>query len=121
MNYPDNSTAIYRLKEWEELHDELKAIQYGIEKMFGCHPESQFYDTTWRVFDAYTIALAETLGDKGGDWMQWYCAENEMGASGHSAGYDGKTKPIKTMNNLYELILQGRKQKVQHECGSKAT
>ena len=108
MNYTDNITAINRMKEWKELHDELKAIQYGIEKMFGCQPESQFNDTTWRVFDAYTIALAETLGDKGGDWMQWYLAENEMGARGLIAGYDGKTKPIKTLTDLYELILQRR-------------
>ena len=108
MNYPDNNTAIYRLKEWKELHDELKDIQCGIEKMFGCQPESQFYETTWRVFDAYTIALAETLGDKGGDWMQWYCAENRMGERGYSALYNGKFKSIKTLNNLYELILQGR-------------
>lgn len=108
MNYPDNNTAIYRLKEWKELHDELKDIQCGIEKMFGCQSEAPFYETTWRVFDAYTNALAEQLGDSGAVWLEWYWAENEMGARGHSAGYDGKLKPIKTLTDLYGLILQGR-------------
>jgi len=106
MNFLEKKLAITRLTEWKELHDELEALHTDAKKLFGCKSESPFSDTTWRVFDAYTYALAYQLGDKGGDWMQWYLADNKMGELGLSAGYDGKCKPIKTLTDLYDLICQ---------------
>ena len=111
MNYPEKALAMNLLKEWQNLHDELKAVHAAAKKVFGCEPESPFFDVTWRVFDAYTRALAENLGDSGAVWLEWFYAENEMGARGHEAGYDGKMKPIKTLTDLYGLILQGRARK----------
>ena len=110
MTYPDKKQSMILLEQWETLHNDLEAVHADAKKVFGCEPESPFFDTTWRVFDAYTRALSAQLGELSGTWMEWYHYDNEMGARGHEAGYDGKVKPIKSLTDLYGLILQARAQ-----------
>jgi hypothetical protein len=44
-------------------------------------------------------------------WLEWYRDECEMGTKGMEAGYDGKTKRIKTLAHLYGLIAESRKRR----------
>lgn len=108
MNYPDKKQSMFLLEQWKALHDDLEAVHATVKKVFGCEPESPFFDTTWRVFDAYTRALSAQLGELSGTWLDWYFADNEMGAGRKDAGYDGKVKPIKNLSDLYGLILMAR-------------
>jgi hypothetical protein len=110
MTYPDKQRSIHLLEQWQKLHSDLDAVHDAAKKVFGCEPESPFFDTTWRVFDAYTRALSVQLGELSGTWLDWYQSENEMGAKGHEAGYAGKLNPIINLDGLYELILQARVQ-----------
>lgn len=109
MTYPDQQQSMILLTQWQALHGDLKEVHAAAQKVFGSC-ESPFFDTTWRVFDAYTRALSAQLGELSGTWLDWYQAENQMGARGHVAGYDGKPKPIINLDGLYELIVQARVQ-----------
>lgn len=108
MTYPDKTESILLLQKWKAHHHALKTLNDDAKKVFDFAPESPFFDVPWRVFDAYTQALAVQIGDKDTFWMEWYCAENQMGANKHTAGYDGIVKPIESLDGLFELILKGR-------------
>jgi len=60
------------------------------------------------MFDAYTDVLCVALGDPTNVWLSWYWMENDMGANGMQAGYDGKLRKIKNVRDLLRLIEQGR-------------
>lgn len=108
MSYPDKKQTLFLLQKWVTMHDGLERLMDNIESVFGSLVESPFFTVTWANFDSYTATVAQLVGDHG-DWLTWYQAENAMGARGHEAGYDKKVKPIKTLADLYALILESRK------------
>lgn len=57
-----------------------------------------------QLWQARTDTLAELLN--AGDWLNWYCWENDMGAKGHEAGVKGKvpTKPCRNVKQLLRII-----------------
>jgi hypothetical protein len=105
----NKTESLKLLKAWQKEHSAIEKLMTDLETGFGnIHPENKVFETVWKVFDSYTQALAVAVGDKG-DWLTWYSAENEMGARGHKAGYDGKSKPIKNLNDLWRLIQESSK------------
>lgn len=40
-------------------------------------------------------------------WIDWYIYDNEFGKREFEAGYDGNVKPIKCLDDLFELIDEG--------------
>lgn len=109
MKYPDKKQALILLDEWQKMQISLYALFDGMRPAFGSLVETSLFETTWRLFDAYTVALSARLGDTTFEpWMQWYAFENGMGTKKYPAGYDGKVKPIKNLSDLYGLILIAR-------------
>ena len=110
MTHPNRKETMLRLEQWKQQHDELKAVFAAMKPSLGCLVNSPLFDSVWNVFEAYTKVLVELLGAEGwpDDWLTWYAYENDMGAKGMQAGYDGKVKPIKNMGDLYRLIVQAR-------------
>lgn len=108
MTYPDRKQTIALLTDWQKHHAAVEKLMDGIKASIGLDPDGPMFDTVWRLFDSYTDALSAQLGDFG-DWLSWFYMENDMGTNCLSAGYDGKTKPIKTLANLYGLIEESRK------------
>lgn len=51
----------------------------------------------------YTRAISMLLGCSG-EWLEWYAVENEMGAKGLVAGFDGDLKPVRNLSDLLNLI-----------------
>lgn len=96
------------LNKWQAHHAALETLMDGVQRSIGLDPDAPFFDTIWKLFDAYTRTLAAQVGDEG-EWMAWYQNENEMGAKKMNAGYDGKTKPIKTIAQLSELIAESHR------------
>jgi len=108
MTYPDKKTTLALLAEWVAHHDKIDTMMEGIKSTIGLDPNGPLFDTVWRLFDGYTTALGAQIGDAG-EWLAWFCMENDMGAKGMAAGYDGKLRKIKTLADLYWLIAESRK------------
>lgn len=108
MNYPDKENTLASLRAWARQYVAVTNLMDGIEASIGLDPNGPMFDTVWSLFDAYTNTIAAAVGDHGA-WMQWHHIENNMGALGYRAGYDGKTKTIKTLEHLYWLIAESRK------------
>lgn len=81
MTYPDRENTLALLTDWQKHHAAVQKLMDGIEESIGLDPNAPLFDTVWRLFDAYTAAIAVEVGDFG-EWMKWYQAENEMGARG---------------------------------------
>lgn len=109
MTYPDKHRSIALLQEWKEHHEAAEKVMDGIKASVGLDPHGPLFDMVWRMFDGYTLALGKALGDDFGTWLAWYYMENDMGREGMHAGYDGQLAPIKTLEQLHELIAEGHK------------
>lgn len=109
MTYPDKPATIAMLEAWQDQHTAVCALLDGIEASpIGLDPNGLLFNTVWNLSDHYTFALTKLVGDNG-KWLEWFQAENEMGARGREAGYDGALKPVETLDDLYELIAESRK------------
>jgi len=107
MTYPTKREAMEMLKAWKKTHANLSAMFDKLFEAVGPIHDSILYETVWKSFDQHTRALSAALGDSD-DWLAWYFGENDMGANAYEAGYDGKLRKIKTLEDLYRLIEQGR-------------
>lgn len=107
MTYPGKTKAVALLMQWQVQHHKLEKLMDGVRESIGLDIEGPMVDTVWKLFDAYTEALAHQVGDHG-RWLHWFHGDNDMGGSGHEAGYDGQLKPIKTLGDLYDLIVESR-------------
>lgn len=62
------------------------------------------------LLDDYMRLLSESVGDTQ-NWIYWFVFEDGFGANGYEAGYDGGTTPIKTVDDLWQLIEEGKEDK----------
>ena len=58
--------------------------------------------------DSYVDLLSRHVEDND-NWINWFVYENEFGVDKMKAGYDGKEKPIKNIDDLWALIQEGKK------------
>lgn len=68
-------------------------------------PESPINNS---FYDAIKLAI-EGFSEDSEHWIEWFIWENDCGSRGMDAGYDGDLKPIKTIAQLVELIIEGMK------------
>lgn len=108
MTYPDRENTLTLLKDWRDHHTRAERLMEGVKISIGLDPNGPMFETVWRLFAAYTDTLSVEIGDFCG-WLEWFYLENEMGEKCMAAGYDGKVKPIKTLEHLYGLIAESRK------------
>lgn len=108
MTYPDKENTLSLLGDWQAHHTAVEKMLDGITTSIGLDINGPMFATVWALFDAYTGALAVEVGDSGG-WLEWFQSENDMGAKAMAAGYDGKHKPVKSLNDLWRLIEEGRR------------
>lgn len=109
--YPDRENTLTLLGDWQKHHAAVEKLMDGITETIGLDPNGPMFATVWSLFDAYTATLAVEVGDFDG-WLEWFYAENEMGAGGKAAGYDKNLRKIKTLGDLYGLIEESRKRGV---------
>lgn len=106
------------LTEWKSRHDKLDAAFKPLLALFPSAFESDLWDSSWCLFDAYTQQLAERFGDGsrdewGNNWLTWYAMENGFGSKGYGAKseHTAKLRPIRTLEDLADLLGYGVKPK----------
>lgn len=86
-------------EESDDFNDHIKAISMG-----------GFSELGFDFLDYFIELLSESVGDTQ-NWIYWFVFEDEFGANGYEAGYDGGTTPIKTVDDLWQLIEEGKEDK----------
>jgi hypothetical protein len=67
------------LKEWEAQFRIVDEAWTSLEKIFrGLDCDSEIGKAMWDTFSKYTKAMSSQIGDSG-EWLYWYCWENDMG------------------------------------------
>ena len=87
-------------KKREELLDKF-------QELFGFSDDGAFYDTIFQLEDLNLKLASQLIGDEC-EWLEWYIYENKCGENGYEAGYEGNLIPIKSIDNLLELIDNGK-------------
>lgn len=103
---PDRPTVaqiLPLLQAWAEHHAALSAQMDALAKPLGTI-DGPLFDAVWRMWDAYTDQLAHRIGDTG-DWLQWYCHDNAMGAKGLEVSSYTRTIKVRTLRQLARVIL----------------
>lgn len=49
-------------------------------------------------------AIGELINSDGLDWIEWFIWDNDLGVRGLDAGYGKKVRPIRNVDDLWELI-----------------
>jgi len=88
-------------------YERLDAAFEKLDEALGCTADSPLFKAVWECFEDHTKVVAQLVGDREG-WIEWYVRENECGAKGMAAGYDGVVMPVKTLSDLVRLIEIGR-------------
>lgn len=96
------------IEKFIEFYKEREMLLDKIQELFGFGDGCVFYDTIFQLEDFALKIAADNIGDKS-EWLDWFVYENDCGEKGHTAGYDGNTKPIKTIDDLLELIEEDNK------------
>lgn len=101
---------LIHLERWMVAHDRLESKWDDLARALGMPMvESSLWDASWAMFEAYTATLGDLIGDPGPNrWLEWHCTQNDMGIKGLEAGYDDNLRPIETLEDLADLIIEGR-------------
>lgn len=85
------------IDQYKELSDACTAARKA-----GClEIEGKLQNSIWSMVET-VISFFDPEG-----WIMWYILENEYGAKGYDAGYKGDMKPIKTPEDLLQLMNKG--------------
>lgn len=85
------------LEQLTKLIEEYKNLDKACEaaRKAGClEVEGNLQNCIWSTVETI-ISFFDPQG-----WIMWYILENDYGDKGYDAGYKGKMKPIKTIEDL---------------------
>jgi len=87
----------------------LDAQLHALGDLVGSPIGSPLWDVVEKTFDALLDTTATLIGDTGapdghGNWLSWWVWDNDCGQAGLAAGYDGNLRPIKTPDDLLDMI-----------------
>ena len=98
---------IARLEVWQAKFEAMTAVCNELGDLTGAMPDCRLLLAVHAVWDAYTNAVAELVGDDG-DWLGWYAFECDMGARPRAAWLtDGGEITVSTLADLAMVIREG--------------
>jgi len=83
---------------------ELREYENKLYKTLGLEPEGEFISNIWKLKYLADIFFLDLTDDYIVDWVNWYIWENDFGEKAMEAGEKDNLKPIKTIDNLFEVI-----------------
>ena len=102
----DRAEKLKMLNDLFTAHDDINLHIGALKATLNPDPGCAFYESVFKLLDVAVNATASALGDNS-EWLVWMIYENECGRRGHEAGYDGQIKPIRTVEDLLDLIEEG--------------
>lgn len=99
-------TASSRIQTIIDAIDQMRAVAEAI----GARPESPMIEAFDKVALIAVEATEREITGKDTGWIGWFIWENDCGKRKMEAGYDGKMKPIETIDDLIDLMLEKKDQ-----------
>jgi len=93
-------------KEMESLVNHVAtadAMYKLLRDLFGASPESPFVACLHDMLGGYIALLSKAAGDDT-EMIYWFVHENDCGAKGMEAGFDGDMRKIRTVDDLMWLL-----------------
>jgi len=100
----------------ESIIEQKKAFE-AVTSAMGLQAESPLNEAFYSIFRTAFIAIEhaatgespikDEVGNEG--WLEWFIYENDCGGRGYGAGYDGNMKPVKTIDDILDLMEEGMK------------
>ena len=84
-------------------HAQMDALKLALDPNPGC----PLYTAVFELIDVAILAAASAIGDSAGEWLDWFVHDNDCGRKAYEAGYNDNLKPIRTVEDLLDLIEQG--------------
>lgn len=91
------------LQNWKQCHDNILTLMESLEPAFGSLINSKLSEQLWHNFYILTETTEKFLGSNY-NWLEWYCWDNQMGAKRLDAGHGGNMRPIKSLDDLLDLL-----------------
>jgi len=88
--------------------EELRALMDNFDSHLGAIAPGGVFEFGVIILDEY-IELLANYAEDGGDWISWYIFENDFGKREFEAGYDGHMTKIRNLDDLWDLMEEGRK------------
>lgn len=100
----ETSKILSKLEEWKAQQEHFQAAYKLFRDAFGAEPDAPAMDPLFKLWDAYTAAIGELVGD-GEDWLSWYEYECDMGERPKEVSFpDGREIVVATLEDLAGLI-----------------
>ena len=84
----------------DAVHAQMDALKLAIDPNPGC----PLYTAVFELLNVAIMATAEAIGGSAGEWLDWFVHDNDCGRKAYEAGYDNRLRPIRTVEDLLDLI-----------------
>lgn len=85
-------------------HDAVHAQMDALKPTLNPDPGCPLYTAVFELLDVAILAAASAIGDSAGEWLDWFVHDNDCGRKAYEAGYNDNLKPIRTVEDLLDLI-----------------
>jgi hypothetical protein len=94
-----------KIKTVIQFHEELNDKWSALEKVLGADVSMGLGDLSWRLFDKYTDAIQQEIGDDH-QWLSWWIFDNKMGANKFqiTPGLGMEKITVNSLDDLVDLI-----------------
>jgi len=94
------------LQRWADAVTDAAEALDALRQVTGCcDEEAPIAVSIWSLCGIADHWAAECIGTAP-DWMEWFRLENDMGAGGRSAGFDGDLRQIHTLQDFADLLAE---------------
>jgi len=106
----EKQIIISRITKCVDNFKRISGVFETLESVFGYVTDSKAGDAVFIMFDDYVSEVRELIGDDN-EWLNWFIFENKCGEAELQAKAESwtKSRKIKTINNLADLILGERR------------
>ena len=106
MNTLTRKQKIHLLDDLIAAHDAVHAQLDELKHTLDPYPDCPLYNAIFGLLNVAIMATAEAIGGSAGEWLDWFVHDNDCGRKAYEAGYEGRLKPIRTVEDLLDLIEQ---------------
>ena len=91
------------LEKWNGQYNALYESWEKISEVFGDCLNSEMFNNTFEMFDAYTEAVAKLVGDDN-EWLFWWIFECEQGKNNGNVKIGKKKFKSNSVKDLLKII-----------------